>query len=365
VKVALVHHWLVRMRGGEKVLEAVAELFPDADIFTLFYDPRGVSEALRRHRIVASCLDGIPYARTVHANLLPLFPWGVWSLNLSGYDLVISSDSALMKGVRVPRGALHICYCHSPPRYLWGMGEVYLRSVKWFKRGVARALFPLLRRWDRRAAQRVDHFVANSEHGRRRIAECYGREAEVIHPPVDAFERPAVAARDEYVLLGHLVPYKRADVAVEAFTRMGKPLVVIGEGPERRRLEPAAGPSVRFVGWQPDEVVRERLAACRALVFPGEEDFGIVPVEAQMAGRPVIAYGRGGALETVIDGKTGLFFDRPEPEALIEAVTRFESAETAFRRANIRRNALRFRRQVFLTRFREFVSAKLAEPPRG
>jgi len=366
LRTALAHHWLVRMRGGEKVLEAIAELFPDADLFTLFHAPAGLSEPLRRRRTTASWLNRLPLAARIYPNLLPLYPLACRSLDARGYDLVISSDSSLIKGIRIAPCALHICYCHSPPRYLWQMTELYLKDAGRLRRLAARAFFPRLRRWDRAAAQHVTHFVANSEHTRRRIRECYDRDATVICPPVDAFEpEPAGGPRDYYLVVGHLTPYKRVDLAVEAAARLGRRLVIIGDGPERKRLERSAGPLAEFLGWQPTATVRRHLASCRALLFPGEEDFGIVPVEAQMAGTPVIAYGAGGALETVVDGTTGFFFEPQTADALADAILRFERAEPGFSRETIRRNALRFEKGVFLKRFGEFVREKVAEHQGG
>jgi len=359
MKVALVHPWLVRMRGGEKALEAIAELYPEADLFTLLSDPARLSEPLRRRRIRTSWLDALPGARRLYPRLFPLHPAAYASLDLRGYGLVITSDSSLAKTVRIDADAVHVCWCLTPPRYLWDMQEIYLASVGPVARWTARLLFPRLRRLDREAAGRVHHFVAISEHVRRRIERHYGRDATVIYPPVEAFE-PDLAAPpgDYYLAVGQLVPYKRMDLAVLASKKLGRKLVVIGEGPERRRIERLTGPGVSMLGWQEDAVVRRHLAACRALLFPGEEDFGIVPVEAQMAGRPVIAYRRGGAVETVIAGETGIFFDEQAPDALAEAIYRFERGEAGFSREAIRRNALRFERGVFQRRFEEFMRAK-------
>jgi glycosyltransferase involved in cell wall biosynthesis len=349
------------MRGGERVLEALADLFPRADIFTLVCDPGRISEGLRRHRIVTSWLDRIPLARRFYPDLLPLFPAAVESLDLRRYDLVITSDASLVKGVRVRPGAVHVCYCHSPPRYLWDMEEEYLRGAGVLARAAARALFPRLRRWDRSAAQGVDRFAANSEHVRRRIRRHYGRDAVVIHPPVERFDPPRpLEAGGFYLFVGQLVPYKRADLAVAAANALERELVVIGEGPEQTRLRRLAGPTVKLLGRQPDHVVRRHMASCRALLFPGEEDFGIVPVEAMLAGRPVVAYGRGGALETVADGLSGLFFDAQTPDSLADAVRLFERKERAFDGAAIRRHASRFTGEAFGERFSRLVSDTLA-----
>ena len=343
------------MRGGEKALEAIAGLCPDADIHTLVCDPTRLSDGLRRRHIRTSWLDVLPGATRLYPQLLPLHPAAYASLDLGGCDLVITNDSSLAKTVRVPPGAVHVCHCLTPPRYLWDMPDVYLESVGPVQRAMARILMPRLRRADRDAAGRVDHFIAISEHVRERIRRHYGRESVVIYPPVEPFEPERVPPGGFYHAVGQLVPYKRMDLAVAAAVRLGRLLVVIGEGPERERLARMAGPGVTFLGWQDDVTVRRHYAACRALLFPGEEDFGIVPVEAQMAGRPVIAYRKGGATETVVDGATGLFFDRPDADALAEAVQAFERREGEFRPEAARANALRFSTEAFLRAFAAFL----------
>jgi glycosyltransferase involved in cell wall biosynthesis len=352
------------MRGGEKALEAIAGLYPGADIHTLVCDPARISEGLRAHPIRTSWLDALPGARRIYPALMPLHPAAFRSLDLDGCNLVITNDSSLAKTVRVPPGAVHVCYCLTPPRYLWDMPEVYLESVGPLQRAGARLLFPRLRRIDREAAGRVDHFIAISEHVRERIRRHYGRESVVIYPPVEPFipEGPP-GAGGFYLVAGQLVPYKRADLAVEALKRLGRKLVVIGEGPERARLERLAGPETTFLGWQDDDTVRRHLRACRALIFPGEEDFGIVPVEAQMAGRPVIAYRKGGAVETVVDGETGVFFDSQDAEALAGAVLDLEKREAGFSETTIRRNALRFESEAFRRSFAAFMRTLPLGPP--
>jgi len=357
MKTALVHPWLIRMRGGEKALEAIAALRPEAAIHTLVCDPPRLSAALRARDIRTSWLDALPGATRRYPQLLPLHPAAYASLDLRGADLVLTNDSSLAKTVRVPPGAVHVCYCLTPPRYLWDMPDVYLARVGPFQRAVAATLLPRLRRLDREAAGRVRHFIAISEHVRERIRRHYGRESVVIYPPVEPFDPPPVPPGGFYLAVGQLVPYKRMDLAVEAAKQLGRRLVVIGEGPERGRLESIAGPGTSFLGWQDDATVRRHYAACRALLFPGEEDFGIVPVEAQMAGRPVIAFRKGGALETVVEHETGLFFDRPEPGALAETMLFFERREGDFDPAHARRNAMRFRPAVF----RDALSRFLAE----
>jgi len=357
MRVALVHHWLITMRGGEKVLESLSEMFPHSDIFTLFYREEGISAELNKHRITASVLNYIPLSHRFYPNLLPLYPMACRTLDLRGYDMVISSDSSLIKGVRIPQGTPHICYCHSPPRYLWEMEDVYLKDTSLLKRMAAKAIFPKLRTWDYSSAQKVDFFIANSEFVKKRINRYYGRKAEVIYPPVSQKPVPSdVEQKDYFLLLGQLVPYKRPDLAVEAFSNTGRKLIVIGEGPELGRLKKQAGPSIRFMGWQDDNAVRRYLASCRALVFPGEEDFGIVPVEAQMMGRPVIAFGRGGALETVINRETGLFFDSQDEKSLVGALNEFEQIEHKFSPERIKLHSSQFDPNLFKNRFQKFVN---------
>ena len=357
VKVALIHHWLTGMRGGEKVLEALCDLFPNADIFTLVCERDAISEKIRRHRITTSFVQNLPGSPEKFRRYLPLFPRAAARLDLSGYELVISSDASLVKAVRPDRGAQHICYCHSPPRYLWDLYEIYRSEEAGLLQRLAMPLVaPVLRRADFRAAQRVSRFIANSEAVAGRIRRHYGRESVVIHPPVDfdffsAIER---APEDFYLFVGQLVAYKRADLAVQAFTRSGRRLVVVGDGPQRGRLESMAGPSVHFVGSVSDEVLRSYYGRCRALLFPNEEDFGIVPVEAQAAGAPVIALGRGGAMETVIDGSTGVVFEEESVAGLQKGIERFESSR--FTEDACRANARRFAREVFDQRMREYLS---------
>lgn len=360
LKVALVHYWLMNMRGGEKVLEALCELFPQADIYTLLVDEANLPETLRRHRIVPSFVQKIPGAKKHYKNLLPLYPLALEQFDLSGYDLVISSESGPAKGVLTRPETCHICYCHTPMRYLWDMYHDYLAEAGWIKRMLIPVAAHYLRSWDVQTAQRVDYFVANSQHVARRIAKHYRRQADVIHPPVstDSF---AIADEqgDFYLLAGQLVKYKRPDLAVEAFSRSGKPLVVIGEGDELPRLKKNAGSNIRFLGRQSDDVLKDYLARCRALIFPGEEDFGIIPVEAQASGRPVIAYACGGALETVVPGKTGLFFKEQTVESLMNAVEAYENNENGMIPEDIRQHSLVFDRSRFLNNMKEFIDKKL------
>lgn len=363
MKVALVHYWLVRMGGGEKVLEALCRMFPEADIYTHVYDREGVSEAIRGRRVRETFIGRLPGARRHYRSYLPLMPFALRRLDLSAYDLVISLESGPAKGVVTSPRSLHVCYCLTPMRYVWDMYDAYRSAAGPLERLLMPPLTAWLRRWDTRTAAGVDHFVAISHAVLGRIRDAYGRDAEVVHPPVAVDEfAPSEEREDYYLAVGRLVPYKRFDLAVEAFNSLGRRLIVIGDGEEMERLRRLAGPTVTFLGRQPDAVLRRHYARCRALVFPGIEDFGLVPVEAMASGRPVIAYGEGGALDTVREGETGLFFHRQTPEALAEAVRRFERVEERFRPDRIRTHAERFDRRHFERRFTMMLERWLEGP---
>ncbi|WP_216825853.1 glycosyltransferase [Sulfitobacter sp. SK012] len=330
-RVAIIHYWLVGLRGGEKVLEQLCRMFPQADIYTHVADPAKLSATLTRHKIIETRIGRLPLARKMYQKYLPLMPRALEELDLSGYDLVISSEAGPAKGVIVPPDAPHLCYCHSPMRYLWDQYHVYRNGAGLLTRSMMPVFAPSLRQWDVTSAARVDGFAANSNHVAARIKKYWRRESDVVAPPVvvDAF---APALRSElggyYLWAGELAPYKRPDLAVKAFARLNLPLVVIG-GPEKtvRKLQGVAGPNTTFLNKVSFETLKYHMSRCKALIFPGEEDFGIVPVEVMASGRPVIAYGRGGILDTVVDGETGLFFREQSVEALVDAVERFEGSE--------------------------------------
>lgn len=330
LRVALIHYWLVTMRGGEKVLEALCQMFPDADIFTHAYDPDAVSPEIRRHKVTTTFIGRLPRATRNYKTYLPLMPLALEELDLRGYDLIISSESGPAKGI-IPAGdAVHVCYCHSPMRYVWNMYHDYSESSGPVKRLMMKPLGHYIRNWDAVSSMRVDGFVANSDNVRRRVGRYYNREAAVVYPPVaveDFSPVPADQVEDYYLMVGELVAYKRPDLAVEAFNRMGKRLVVIGGGEMLETVRKLAGPTVTILGSQKFDVLRHHYARCRALIFPGEEDFGIVPVEAMASGRPVLAYRRGGALETVVEGVTGLFFDTQSADSIAEGVRQMEATE--------------------------------------
>lgn len=365
-EVALAHHWCVTMRGGEKVLENLCALFPTAPIYTLVAQPENLSAKLRARRFVTSPLQRLPGAARHYKKMLPLFAAAIRRLRVpEGTRLVVSSDASLIKGLTVPAGAMHICYCHSPPRYLWDMAETYMQTAAGlggFGRAVFRWVIPRARRFDRAAADRVTHFIANSAFVQQRIRDFYGREAEVIHPPVEVDDfTPTRARKDFYLLVSELVPYKRVDLAVEAFRQTGRRLVIIGDGSEMAALRRAAPANVEFLGRQPFAVLREHFETCRAFLYPQIEDFGITAVEAQAAGSPVLAYRAGGALETVIEGETGLFFDEQSAASLAGAVL---AAETrTFDPARCRQNVERFRAAVFRDRIAAFIGQRLGQKP--
>lgn len=359
MRVAIVHEWLTTLGGSERVVEALLELYPDAPVYTTFLSSRNLPESVGEWDVRTSFVQKLPFLHRVSQKYIPLFPMAFESFDLSEYDLVISSSSACAKGVLTAPHTTHICYCHTPLRYAW---EPYLDRRFDYGNPLLRAgvqgLLHYLRMWDRLAADRVDHFIANSNNVAAKIAKYYRREAAVINPPVSVERFPVTEAPRRYFLvLSRLVAYKRVELAVQAFTRLGLPLKVAGDGPLREQLEAMAGPSVEFLGYPADDEIPRLMAGALALIFPGEEDFGIVPVEAMAAGRPVIGLGRGGLLETVVDGKTGIFFPEPTPESLMEAVSRFSMK--SFDPAKISKYAAKFSKERFQREIKKFVAEKM------
>ncbi|MBI1340920.1 glycosyltransferase [bacterium] len=367
MRTAIVHYWMLKMRGGEKVVEALCEMYPDADIFTHVYDPRAVSDTIRKHKVVETSIARLPFARKHYQKYLPFMPRALEDLDLSGYDLVISSESGPAKGVIPSPDAQHVCYTHSPMRYIWDQQHEYMANSGRLVRTVFPGIAHTLRQWDVTAAARVDHFVANSNHVARRVERFWRRDAEVIHPPVDVegFAPPAgLAVGDYYLAAGELVAYKRFDLVAEAFARMKRKLVIIGEGEQRAQLEKRfAGGTVKFLGRVGFDDLKRCMAEARALVFPGLEDFGIIPVESMAAGRPVIAYGRAGVLDSVKDGETGLFFDEQSVDSVIDAVERFEGSWGQFeRREPMMAHARTFSRDVFKQKMGDLFT-RIGRPP--
>lgn len=363
MKLALVHDWLNQMGGAENVLEAMVALYPGAPVYTSMYSPERMPDSYRAWDIRTTWMDRLPGIYSHHQRYLPLYPAAWDGLDLSGYDVVLSNKSGFCHGVQAG-GALHICYCLAPTRYLWQFEHYIAREG--LSAATAAALKPVvrrLRRWDYAAAQRVDHFIAISTDIRQRIARFYDRDSVIIYPPVevDRFE-PAARPGNYFLIVSRLVPYKRVDLAVRACTALGLPLVVAGDGRDRERLEALAGPTVEFRGRVPDAELLDLLARCRGFIFPGFEDFGIAPVEAQAAGRPVIAFRGGGALDTVIEGETGVFFDEQTVESLSAALQQFEAM--SFSPAACRANAERFSRAVFERQLAAFIEARYDERAR-
>jgi glycosyltransferase involved in cell wall biosynthesis len=349
------------MRGGEKVVESLCEIYPEADIFTHVIDPEAISPTIKRHKIYTTYINRLPRARRWYKKYLPLMPIALDQLDLREYDLVISSESGPAKGVVIAPGTLHVCYCHTPMRYVWDMYPDYIQQAGFFSRVLMRPLIHYLRLWDYSTAARVDYFIANSEYVATRIHKYYRRTAEVIHPPVATADFSPTDERDDYYLIvGHLVGYKKTDLAVRAFNSLKKPLVVIGGGEQLTELRELAGPTVKVLGQQPFEVIRRHFARCQALIFPGVEDFGIVPLEAMASGRPVIAYAKGGALETVVDGLTGLLFGEQTEAAIIEAVGHFEADKKRFSPDRIIEHAKQFDKQLFQKKIKNKIDMWLA-----
>jgi glycosyltransferase involved in cell wall biosynthesis len=354
VHLALVHDWLNQIGGAEDVLETLVEMFPDAPVYTSMYWPEKMSPAYREWNIRVTWMDRLPGIYRHHQFYLPLYPLAFAGLDLSDYDLVLSNKSGFCHGVHTGQTA-HICYCLAPTRYVWDLHAYAAREALFpATRTALRPLVALLRRWDYQAAQRVDHFIAISREIQTRIQRHYDRDSCVIYPPVRTTRFQPVDAHDDYYLIvSRLIPYKRIDLAVRAFNQLGLPLLVAGDGRDREALEELAGPTVTFLGYVPDEDLPDLFARCKATILPGVEDFAITPVQAQAAGRPVIACGAGGALDTVIEGETGVFFPEMTPEALADAVREFDP-DAVDPQACVR-NARRFDASVFKKQLSEFI----------
>ncbi|HBY03646.1 MAG: Glycosyl transferase, group 1 [Desulfotomaculum sp. 46_296] len=368
MKTALVHDWLVTIAGAEKCLKIFHGLFPEAPLYTLVYNPESAQElGFDHNRVHASFLQRFPRAQKWYRKYLPLYPLAFEQFDLKDYDLILSSSHAAAKGVLTRAGQMHICYCHTPMRYAWDLTHEYLKDHG-LDRGVkgtaARFFLHYLRQWDSLTANRVDFFIANSQYTARRIWRVYRRKADVIYPPVET-NWPVCKKEDFFLFVSRLVPYKRADLVVTSFTELGLPLVVIGDGPQLKKCVQAAGENIRFLGYQENNIVKEMMSKARALVFAAEEDFGIVPVEAQACGTPVIAYGKGGVLETVVPAcdnnwfqATGVFFREQSVSSLNEAIRSFLRIEDKFKLEALKNNADLFNSERFKTQINNFITEK-------
>jgi glycosyltransferase involved in cell wall biosynthesis len=366
-RVALVHDWLTGMRGGEKVLEALCEIFPAAPLYTLVRVPGTVSERIEARPIHTSFVQHLPAPGRLYRHYLPLYPLAVELWDLSSFDLVISSSHCAVKAVRVRKDAVHVCYCHSPMRYAWDQFDAYFGpdQIGKLKSRLMRPIMHAMARWDRATATRVDRFLANSQYVAGRIGRYYNRRSAVVYPPVatDFYTPESRSSARGFLIVSALVPYKRLDVAIEACRRLAAPLTIVGTGPEEARLRALAGPDTRFLGWLPDEEIRTLYRSAAATLLPGTEDFGIVPLESQACGTPVVALGDGGARETVVDGETGVLVAEPTVEAFTAGLNR--ATEASFDPAAARANALRFSKEQFVTSIKAALNDAITEKSGG
>ncbi len=361
-KVAIVHDWLVGYAGGDRVVDCMHHIFPDAPIYTLVYDRDNMPAWFRDYDIRTTYIQKLPFATKIYRSLLPWMPAAFEALDLSEYDLVLSSCSSCSKGVITRPDAVHICYCHTPIRYVWDFYYTYRANANPLVRAVMPSQMHKLRQWDKCAADRVDYFIANSRYIAQRIKKYYRRDSDVIYPCVHINQSPFVEKEDFYLVVGRFTWYKRIDLAVAACTKLGRRLVVIGTGDEESRLKAMAGPTVEFKGGGlSDEEVRGYYLRAKAFLFPGEEDFGITPVEAQSAGTPVLAFGRGGACETVEDGRTGLLFHAQTVESLAECIEKFEAEGVTCSKEEIRAHSLSFSEARFEEELRAYCDRRVRD----
>ena len=367
MKIALVHYWFYGMRGGEKVVKEILRLYPEADIFTHLFIPENLDEEILKHQVSTTFINSMPLSKKLYQAYLPLMPWALKRLDLNAYDLIISSESGPAKGVKKNTKAKHICYCHSPMRYIWDQQSIYLEHSGVFKQAYLKSITPFMRRWDIKSSAGVDHFLTNSSFVSKRIEGIYNRNASVINPPVDLDQFYISKSKGDYfILAGQLVSYKRPDIAIQAFNELKLPLKVIGTGDMIKYLKAIAKENIEFLGFISDQEYQSILSKARALIFPGVEDFGIVPVEAQAAGIPVIALSEGGTLETVVgfnkDEKpesdknySGIFFEKPTAGDLIDAIRIFIDYEDSFSPRFCLENAKKFSKDKFHAEFSNFV----------
>ncbi|MBI4683842.1 MAG: glycosyltransferase family 4 protein [Nitrospirae bacterium] len=374
MKTAIVHDWLITYAGSERILEQILRLYPEADLYSLIdFLPESEREFILNKKVNTSFIQKLPFAGKKYRNYLPFMPLAIEHFDLSEYDVILSSSHAVAKGVLTNSKQLHICYCHTPIRYAWDLRDQYLKESgldKGLKEWIAKSILRYIKNWDYKTAVRVNYFVANSLYIAQRIKKVYGRESVVIYPPVDIDKFNLCTKKEDfYLTASRMVPYKRIDLIVEAFSHMpDKKLIVIGDGPDLRKIKSKAGKNIELIGYQSSEALKNYLQKARAFVFAAEEDFGILPVEAQACGTPVIAYGKGGVLETVIplhksedSSATGIFFYEQTTSAMVEAVKFFDENRTGFNCFEIRKNAERFNKERFKKEFKEFVDRKTEE----
>ena len=361
MKTAIIHDWLTNMGGAEQVVINFKEIYPDAPIYTTFYNPNNLDEKLKNID-VKTCFLQKNKLITNHKKYFPFMPLAFENFDLNNYDVVLSSSSSCAKGVLTKPGSIHFCYCHTPMRYAWEKRDEYIEGMGKLKRGLIKILLHYMRIWDVASANRVDYFIANSTEVQKRIKKHYKRDSIVINPPVrcslfDISENDG----DYYIVVSRLVKYKRFDLAVQACKELGRKLIIIGDGPEKENLQKIAEGcnNIQFLGRLSDPEVKKYMAEAKALLFPGEEDFGITPVEAMASGRPVIAYGKGGVLDSVVDGKTGVLFEEQAVESLKEAILKFENMQ--FNKDEIRQHALKFDVEEFKKKVKEFIDKKVYE----
>ena len=365
MKIALVHDYLIRFGGAEKVFLNLCKIFPKAEVFTILYDEKKMGKYFPNTKINTSFLQKFPFSLKKHRLLAPLIPTAVEAIDLRNFDLVISSSSAFIKGLVLRPKVIHICYCHNPARFLWDYASQYDGGPAFFRR----LLFHYLRIWDRSSASRVDYFIANSKTTAARIKKFYNRDSKVVYPPVSIGTVPkalgTVPNQGYFLIISQLTPYKRIDLAIDAFNKLELPLVIIGKGRDRERLEDMANNNIKFLGWRKDKTVRKYFQNCTAFVFPGEDDFGIAPVEAMLHGKPVLAYRKGGATETVLEGITGEFFDDLATESLADGIRRLQMNLNSYSPLVIKKVAEKFSQEKFERSIKEFVIEAVEENEKG
>lgn len=358
MKVAIIHFVLLYMSGGEKVLEALSKIYPDADIFTHVYDPKKISKIIKKHSIKTTFIQKLPFSKKLYKFYLPFMPIALEQLDLSDYDLVISCESGPTKGIVPDPDALHICYCHSPMRYVWDRSHDYLKSKSFLTSLLMKKIIHYLKIWDHSSSSRVDLFISNSKFVSNRIMKYYRRDSIILPPPVDTrLFNQANKTGDYYLWLGRFVPYKRPDIAVNAFNKSGKKLIMAGGiGEETKFIKKQAKDNIIILGFQSSQSIQKLLSECKALIFPGIEDAGIVPIEAMASGRPVIAFNKGGVQSTIIDGKTGVLFNEQTPESLLGAIDYFESIEESFDSNRLQEHANQYDKTNFIHKFEKIVN---------